>query len=461
MIMEWLLYHLAFPMLIALMVLLFMGYPVAFVLGGVGVMFGFVGWLFGEFNLVQFFNFIPRIWGGVVSDSSLVAIPMFVLMGCILERSQVAAELLSTLQIMLRRVPGGLAVAVVLMGTIMAATTGIVGASVTMLCVMAMPMMLKQGYSKELASGTIAASGTLGILLPPSIMLIIIADIMSTSVSAMFAAAIGPSLMLSFGYALWVVVYAMWKPDKAPALSDDALQIGWGEFLLLIVRGFLAPSLLILSVLGSILAGVASPSESAGFGVIGALFVALISRKLSFQILNDAVKDTIRTNGMIFFIMIGATVFAYVFRALGGDEIVADILSGMGVENHWVILIIMMVFVAILGIYLDWIEICFIVLPLFLPILSATEFAGHLGKAVYFLPWLGVLLAVNLQNSFISPPVGGSLFFLKGAAPAEVTLGDIYRGIIPFMIIQLAVLGLCILFPDIVLYIPVAAGVLD
>lgn len=458
---DWLIDHIAIFMLVAMMAALFSGVPVGFILGGLAVLFGFVGWYFDVFSLIQFFNFLPRIWGGMVTNSTLIAIPMFILMGAILEKTRVAAELLNCLQILLRRMPGGLAISVVIMGTIMAATTGIVGASVTMLCFMAMPVMLKQGYSRELASGTIAASGTLGILLPPSVMLIIMADIMSSSVTAIFASAVVPSLLLSLCYVVFIMVFAWTKPAVAPPLPADEHGTAGAAFYLRMLKGFVAPMALVLVVLGSILGGWASPSESAGFGVLGAFVVAAMSGKMSWRLLDDALNDTIRTNGMVFFILLGATLYAYVFRALGGDDIIADLLGVVGITDGWQIVIFMMVLVFILGFFLDWIEICLIIIPLFLPLLNAAEFADHLGRPAYFLPWLATLLAVNLQTSFLTPPFGGALFFLKGAAPDEVTLGHIYRGIVPFVAIQLLVLAACILVPDLVLYLPILAGLVD
>ena len=443
--------YLPILMFVALAILLFSGFPVGFVLGGVGLAFGFIGMYFDVFSQVELFNLVLRIWG-IADNLVLVAIPMFIFMGTMLERAGVAADLLHCLQVLLRRTPGGLALAVTVMGTILAATTGIIGASVVMISLMALPVMLERRYNTELATGTIAASGTLGILIPPSIMLVIMADLLGRSVGTLFVAAVFPGLILSGLYFAYIFSICRFKPELAPPLPKDVGPQTVGELVLLLMRGFIPTVFLILLVLGSIVAGWATPTEAAGVGAVGALLLAVVNRKLTWKVLKDVVERTAITNGMIFFIFVGATAFSYVFRSLGGDDLINDVVYSLGV-GPWGILAILMVVTFLLGFFFDWIEITLIVLPVFAPILAALDFGDHLPRAevVY---WFAILLAVNLQTSFLTPPFGFALFYMKGVAPPEVRIQQIYRGIIPFVMLQLVGLGLVISFPEIAMWLP-------
>jgi tripartite ATP-independent transporter DctM subunit len=458
---DWVIEHLAVVMFFVLFVFLFLGYPVAFTLGAVGVYFGFVGWFFGEFRLVQFNAIMPRIYGQAMVNQVLVAIPMFIFMGVVLERSRVAENLLKTLQILMRRVPGGLALAVCGMGTIMAATTGIVGASVIMLTLMALPTMLERAYSKELATGVIAASGTLGILIPPSIMLVIMGDLVQVPVGTLFAGAAMPGLLLSGLYMAYILMYSTVRPEAAPRLAADIGPQGWLELVVMVVKSLIPPVFLIALVLGSIFGGFATPTEAAGVGAIGALFLAWANGRLDRSMLRGCIESAALTNALVFFILLGATVFSYVFRALGGDYVFEEILRAMGITTGWQVLIFLMILVFLLGFFFDFIEICLIVLPIFLPILMRLDFTDHVGPMREAMPWITVLIAVNLQTSFLTPPFGFALFYMKGIVPPDVTLGHIYRGIIPFVVLQLIAVGLVMAFPEIALWLPRVTGFLD
>jgi tripartite ATP-independent transporter DctM subunit len=458
----WLAQHLAIVMFVALGVALFCGLPVGFVLGGIGIAFGLIGIALGEFQPIQFFNFLPRIWGGVAQNPVLVAIPMFIFMGMVLERSGIAHELLHALQVLTRGVPGGLAMSVTLMGTIMAATTGIVGASVIMLTLIALPSMLERGYQKELAVGTIASAGTLGILIPPSIMLVVMGDLLQVSVGALFAAALVPGLLLSALYLAYVGLISYLRPEFAPALPPEVGPKSRGEFWSLIGKGFLPPVFLVALVLGSIYGGWATPTEAAGVGAAGALLLAAARSKLNRRTLREVIEQAGLTNAMVFFLFFGATMFSYVFRALGGDDIVRDLLAAAGIDTGWKLLVFLQVLVFFLGFFFDWIEISLIVLPIFAPILKEIDFASHIGAGpgVAFLTWFIILLSVNLQTSFLTPPFGFTLFCMRATVPPSVSMADIYRGIVPFVLLQLFGLAVTLLFPEIALWLPRYIGLL-
>ncbi|MXU66621.1 TRAP transporter large permease [Oceanomicrobium pacificus] len=473
-------------MFIVLGVSMFSGFPVAFVLGGVGLLFGLIGIMAGEFMFIQFRTLPSRIFGGIMENLILTAIPMFIFMGTMLERSGIARDLLNCLQVLMRRVPGGLALSVTIMGTILAATTGIIGASVIMMSLLALPVMIERNYNHELATGTIAASGTLGILIPPSIMLVIMADLLSRSVGNLFVAAVFPGLILAGLYVVYIVVRCTINPKLAPALDQDlGPQTGLGVFAM-VVRSFVPPVILIGLVLGSILGGFATPTEAAGVGAMGAILLGLINlvilpslgveefvlettadtgiddhpvgggfwRELRHYIgvLADVVERTMLTNAMIFGIFIGATLFSYIFRALGGDDLVIDLVESLGLGS-WGLLFLIMALVFVLGFFFDWIEITLIVLPVFAPIIAQLDFGDHVAKfeVTY---WFAILLAVNLQTSFLTPPFGFALFYLKAVAPENVRIQEIYRGIIPFVLLQLIGLALVMSFPDIALWLP-------
>lgn len=461
--MDWLTHHLSLILFFVLAAALFCGFPVAFVLGGIAILFGALGIVLGVFEPIQFFNLLPRIWGSAASNPILVAVPMFIFMGTMLERSGVANDLLHCLQVLLRRVPGGLAMSVTLMGTIMAATTGIVGASVVMLTMIALPSMLERGYNKELAVGTIASAGTLGILIPPSIMLVIMGDLLSVSVGALFAAAVVPGLILATLYLLYILVYSFLRPDRAPALPDDVGPKTTAEFWRLIGKSFFPPVFLIALVLGSIFGGWATPTEAAGVGSLGALLLAWMNGTLSRKTLKDVIERTGLTNAMVFFIVFGATLFSFVFRSLGGDDLIVELLAAMGITTGWEILSFMLVMTFLLGFFFDWIEITLIVLPVFAPVLQAVDFGPHLGNGgpILFLTWFVIMMSVNLQTSFLTPPFGFTLFYMKGTVPPSIGMGHIYRGIVPFVVLQLIGLLMILAFPQIALWLPRTVGFLN
>ncbi len=438
-------------MLLCMALFIFTGFPVALVLGGLGLAFGLIGVAVGEFRLVHF-NALPlRIYAGSVENIILVAIPMFIFMGTMLEKSGIAEDLLYTLQILTRRLPGGLALSVTLLGTILAATTGIIGASVVLLTLMALPEMLRRGYSARLATGTIASSGTLGILIPPSIMLVLMADQLSVPVGVLFTGALMPGLVLAGLYVVYIMTKATLQPHLAPPMArDDDLQLI--QLLGMVIKTFIPPVFLIVLVLGSIFAGWATPTEASGIGAVGATLLAIFKRRLSYAVLKDVCHRAAVTNAMIFGIFVGATCFSLVFKRLGGDYLIEELINSLGV-GPWAILGMIMLVVFLLGFFLDWIEITLIVLPIFAPIIEALDFSGHIADPKMMLPWFAILLAVNLQTSFLTPPFGFALFYMKGAAKS-VKIQEIYRGIIPFVALQLIGLGLCVIFPEIVTWLP-------
>ncbi|MCG8507530.1 MAG: TRAP transporter large permease subunit, partial [Sphingomonadales bacterium] len=394
-----------------------------------------------------------RIFGGVVENLVLVAIPMFIFMGTMLEKSGVARDLLHTLQCLTRRVPGGLALSVTLLGVIMAATTGIIGASVVMITLLALPVMLDRQYDSRLATGTIAASGTLGILIPPSIMLVVMGELLATSVGTLFLAALMPGLFLAALYLIYIVTRAALAPELAPPMSREEAPESTGELLILMAKSFLPPLALILLVLGSIFAGVATPTEASGIGAAGATLLALLAGKLTFATLRDVVERSALTGAMLFGIFVGATAFSFVFALLGGHDLIVHGVEAIG-AGAWPVLILLMAVIFLLGFFFDWIEITLIVLPVFAPIIRLLDFGDHIANAELIVPWFAVLVAVNLQTSFLTPPFGFALFYMKGVAPASVKIQQIYKGIIPFVLLQLAGLAAIMAWPEIALWLP-------
>ena len=448
--------YISIAMFLTLAMLLFSGYPVAFILGGLSMLFGIIGYYLDMFSLIEFFNFVPRIWGMAAENLVLVAVPAFVFMGVMLERSGIANDLLYCVQVLLRRVPGALALAVTVMGTILAAMTGIIGASVTMMTALALPTMMRQGYSHALATGVIAASGTLGILIPPSIMLIIMADLMAISVGNVFMAAVVPGLTLAAFYLMYVATLAAVKPSLAPPLPANLLNIPKGEMLPLVIKSFLPPVFLIFLIKGSILFGFATPSEAGAVGAFGATLLAAANGRLSKNTLVSVCHTAARTVSMIFFIVISATCFAYVYRSLGGDDVVETLIIEKAGLGPWGMLILVMVIVFFLGFFLDFLEITLIVLPVFTPLIIQMDFGDHLAKAdIKF--WFIILLAVNLQTSFLTPPFGFALFYMKGIAPKEIRIQSIYKGIIPFVILQALGVVTVMAFPEVALWLMHAA----
>ncbi len=419
-----------FMFMIALLLLL-LGVPVAFAFGGVAIIFAFLipGLGMDVFQILPF-----RIYG-IMSNTTLMAVPLFIAMGLVLEKSGMAERLLVNMASLFRSVRGGLGVSVVIVGAILAASTGIVSASVVMMSIITLPLMLRAGYSKSLASGTIAASGTLGQIIPPSIILIVLGDVMSVSVSELFMGAVLPGLLLVGLYIVYILVYAYLKPEVAPALKLEE-KISFKEVLLSVVP----PLMLMFAVLGSIFAGIASPTESAAFGVIGGVILAALNKKLDIAMIKYALFETMKLSGMIFMILIGATAFSLVFNELGGTDLIVEFFSE-DIGDVWVFIGVAMLAIFLLGFFIDFIEISFIVVPILVPVMDAFGIDPV---------WFGILIAMNLQASFLTPPFGLSLFFLKGAAANLVSTIDIYKGIVPFIFLQLLALLMVVLFPDLV-----------
>jgi tripartite ATP-independent transporter DctM subunit len=458
---EWFADNLALVMFVTMFFVIFCGYPVAFVMGGMGLLFAALGWVLGVFPIASLSNILLRMWGGVAVDAVLVSIPMFIFMGSILERSGSAKDMLLATEILLKRVPGGLAVAVMVMGTILAAPIGVVGAAVVLLSLIALPQLLASGYDKHLAIGTIASAGTLGILIPPAIMLVVMAEMLNTSAGALFAAATIPGFLLSGLYLAYILLIAMAKPRLAPKLLPDYGPQTRMEFWHTMWKGLFPMTFLMVVVLGSIFAGWATATESAGVGVLGSFIIAWLNGRLNLEMVNDAIRSACRANAMVFLIFLGATGFSYVFRTLGGDDLILSTLTHFGIDTKWEMLTFVMMLIFLLGFPFEWIEICLIVLPVFAPILLKFDFADHIGDKASLMPWFGTLVAVNLQTSFMTPPFGTTLFYIKGTVPPGVTMSDVYRGVYPFVALQMIGLVLCIYFPSIVLWLPQATGLLD
>ncbi|OHD93937.1 MAG: C4-dicarboxylate ABC transporter [Sulfurimonas sp. GWF2_37_8] len=422
-------------MFIVVLVLLLVGIPVAFVFGAVSIVFAF---FIPELGF-EVFDILPFRIYGIMSNTTLMAVPLFIAMGLVLEKSQMAERLLLSMSALFRDVRGGLAVSVVLVGAMLAASTGIVSASVVMMSVIALPLMLAAGYDKGLASGTVAASGTLGQIIPPSIILIILGDVMSVSVGDLFMGAVLPGLVLVVLYIIYILTLAYFKPSVAPLhkqLAFESKKISLQEILVSIIP----PLLLMASVLGSIFAGIASPTESAAFGVVGALLLSLLNKSLSATMLKYALFESVKLSGMIFMILIGATAFSLVFNELGGSDLILEFFSE-DIGDVWIFIAVAMLSIFILGFFIDFIEISFIVVPILVPVMVAFGIDPV---------WFAILIALNLQASFLTPPFGLSLFFVKGAAGDSIKTTEIYKGIVPFILLQLAALGIVILFPDLV-----------
>lgn len=437
-------------MFLALVFGLFSSLPVGIMLMGVTLIFGSIALGIGEMRFAQITLLPNRIYGGIIENPVLVAAPMFVFMGLVLEKTRVADDLLIALQKLLRVVPGGLALAVTLVGTILAAATGIIGASVVMLTALALPTMIARGYSPSLAAGTIASAGTLGILIPPSVMLVFMGDLLTLNLAKLFVAALLPGLVLAGLYLVYIVAISAVRPEMAPKAPRDGNEKfdGWGEILLSLGL----PFLLIVAVLGSILGGIATPTEASGVGAIAALILGLVRGRLNWTALNSALDGSVRTIAMLFFIFVGATAFSYVFRLIGGEHFIVTTARSLAFGD-WGLLIMMMVMIFIMGFFFDWIEITLIMLPIFAPIVKTMQFGDHVaGPDMIY--WFAILVAVNLQTSFLTPPFGFALFYLKGAGGAHVTMAQIYRGIIPFVLVQLGALILFIWQPQIVIWLP-------
>ncbi|MEL6255318.1 MAG: TRAP transporter large permease subunit [Bacteroidota bacterium] len=441
---------LAVILFLIIFILILKGYPVAFTLGGVSVLFGLIlTWLAPDFFSFNDFYLLPYRIMGTVKNFILIAVPLFIFMGIMLEKSGLAESMLETMALLFGRIRGGLAISVVAVGAMLAASTGIVGATVVTMGLISLPTMLKRGYKTELATGVIASSGTLGQIIPPSIVLVLLADTIGSSsrgsssvdVGSMFAAAIIPGLLLVLAYIIYILIISNIKKDYAPPMPKEEVAkfLGAG-FGMRVLKAFLLPLFLIVAVLGSIFAGIASPTEAAAVGALGATLLTILQRKFSLKILQEVMQQTTHLTAMVFMILLGATTFSLIFRTLGGDDYLIELITAANLSPMaFLALVMLVIFVA--GFFIDFIEIIFIIVPVVTPIFDV------LGVDML---WVGVLIAMNLQTSFLTPPFGFSLFYLKGVAPPEVTTQHLYRGIIPFIIIQVLFLGLVIAFPEII-----------
>jgi len=436
---------------------LMLGYPVAFTLGGVSLLFAFVGEWFEVFD-DAFLEALPNRLYGIMTNETLIAVPLFVFMGVMLERSKVAEELLDTMAALFGRMRGGLGISVTLVGMLLAASTGIVGATVVTMGLLSLPTMIKRNYDPAVAAGTICASGTLGQIIPPSIILVLLGDVLSSayqqaqlemgiwdlktvSVGDLFVGAVIPGLGLVAMYLLYLLGVALFRPQKAPAAPELS---GNGSLARRVVTVLLPPLLLIVAVLGSILAGMATPTEAASVGAVGAMLLAAQRRQFNRESLREVMQSTVKVTSMVFLIFIGAAVFSLVFRGFGGDDLVEELLHNLpgGVVGAVAVVMLLMF---LLGFILDFIEITFVVVPIVGPILLAMGLDPV---------WLGIMIAINLQTSFLTPPFGFALFYLRGVAPPEVTTSAIYRGVIPFILIQLIMLGLLAWWPQLATWLP-------
>ena len=435
-------------MFAAALILLVLGYPVAFTFGAVAIYFGLgAAWLevmsdggtlmeFWE-EFLSMFSMMPFRIYSIMTNKILMAVPLFIFMGIVLQKSELAERLLEAMGTLFGKVRGGLAISTVLIGALLAASTGVVGASVVAMGVISLPIMLKYNYSKALSTGTICAAGTLGQIIPPSIVLIILADVFQLPVGDLFKAALMPGLMLVGVYVVYILIVAFIKPDIAPALPVDETHTR-RENIKKALMAIIPPLTLIILVLGSIFAGIATPTESASLGALGSIILAFLYRKLTYSLLRDAALDTVKTTSMVFAILVGATAFSMVFVYSGADEIVEHFMTTLPGEK-WGFLILSMLIIMFLGFFIDFIEISYIVVPILLPIAQTIGIDPM---------WFAILIALNLQTSFLTPPFGFSLFYLKGVSPPEVKTTDIYKGVIPFILLQILVLASIVIFPS-------------
>jgi len=451
--------YLVIGMFVSFIALLFTGFPVAWVLAGVGIIFAGVasmsdsiGWTMTGLDYNTLGLLVGRIFG-IMDNWVLIALPMFIFMGLMLDKSGIAERMMHSMQKLFGNIRGGLAVTVALIGVILAASTGIIGASVVLLGLMSLPVMLKQKYNKSLALGTIAASGCLGILIPPSIMLVIMGDQLAIPILDLFMGAVFPGLILGFLYIVYILVYCKIYPDKAP-LAVDHKEATLKDVINALID-IIPPAALIFLVLGSIFFGIATVTEASAFGAMGATLIAILYKHYSFDILKEVVIKTMNTSAYIFAIFVGATIFALILRECGGDALIESGLTGLGLGPYGIIIFVLVV-VFFLGFFLDWIEITLIILPLLGPTITNLNLQINGFGVVDYpnLTWFALLVAVTLQTSFLTPPVGFALFYLKGVCPPSVTLLDIYRGVIPFIVIQLIALVLVFLFPELVTWLP-------
>jgi tripartite ATP-independent transporter DctM subunit len=459
-------------MFIVFIVMLFRGIPVAYALVGVSLVFIVLAEFILDPNksiIREYIDFKDtriayrklfansgRFFGGVIQNPVLVALPMFIFMGLMLDQSGVAQRMMKSMQVLFGALRGGLALSVMLIGIILAASTGVVGASVVLLGVMGLPTMMAQNYSKNVATGTIAASGTLGILIPPSIMLVIMSDQLAISLGDLFMGALFPGLLLGALYIVYIVIAGILFPKSMP-LPEDREPVTM-KIVLDVALSVIPPMFLILLVLGSIFFGFATPTEASGLGALGALLLAIMNRKLDFKVFKDVSRQTLNTCGYIVGIFIAANFFAYVMRLYGGDDIIKNMVLG-SFDNPYMVVVFILFIIFLLGFLLDWIEITLIIMPLMLPVIIGLNIPVN-GFDVVDDPsvvWFAILVAVTLQTSFLTPPVGFALFYLKGVCPPGVTLAHIYRGVIPFVLLQLTGLGIVFVFPGLVTWLPAVA----
>ena len=428
----------ALILFLSILVMILYGFPVAFTLGGLSVLYA-VCFL----DPMSLAAIPPRIMG-IMTNYVLIAVPLFIFMGIMLEKSGLAEGLLESMAILFGSIRGGLAISVIIVGALLAASTGIVGATVVTMGLISLPTMLKRGYSPELATGTIASSGTLGQIIPPSVVLVLLGSVLSVSVGDLFRAAIAPGLILVTLYVLYILIIAQLRPDMAPAIPKDEIENFKGEgYISRLISSFILPLLLIITVLGSIFIGIASPTEAAGVGAMGAILLTIYQNKFTLTVLQEVMQETTKLTSMVFTILLGATVFSFVFRQLEGDLFLIELIQNSNLSPY-AFLFLVMVVVFIAGFFIDFIEIIFIIVPIVAPIFIALEVD---------LIWIGILLAINLQTSFLTPPFGFALFYLKGVAPDSVTTGQLYRGIIPFLCIQAILLMIVAAFPKLIFLI--------
>lgn len=424
---------------VALFLALLSGYPVAFTLGGVSIL---MAWFTtgGEF-----LDLMPLRIFGTMKNTVLISVPLFVFMGVMLEKSGIAERLLTTMSLLLGRVRGGLAISVIIVGALLAATTGVVGATVVTMGLLSLPAMLKRGYSPELATGTIAASGTLGQIIPPSVVLVLLGSVMDIPVGDLFVGAVIPGLLLVVSYMVYVSIYATLRPESAPSIGAEELAAFQGPgFWKRVIQAFVLPFFLILAVLGSIFAGIATATEAAAVGALAASIMTYLEGKFTMSALKDVMRETTFLTCMVFIILVGASAFGLVFREFGGDDWIVGMIKNSQLSPY-VFLALVLVAIFFAGFFIDFIEIIFIFMPVVVPVFREL----HLDML-----WIAILIAVNLQTSFLTPPFGFSLFYLKGVAPPSITTGHLYRGIVPFVILQGLVLGLLVIFPELITWLP-------
>jgi tripartite ATP-independent transporter DctM subunit len=441
---EWL----AIAMFLGFFIILMTGYPVAFSFAGTALVFGSIGWWFGAFDLSRLLV-LPNTWFGTMANFTLLAIPFFVFLGAVLEKSGLAEELLETIGVVLGPLRGGMALAVIFVGTLLAATTGVVAATVIIMGMLSMPIMLRYGYDKKLAAGVIVASGTLAQLIPPSLVLLVLSDQIGVPVGDLFLGALIPGLMLALSYALYVIAIAWLQPDLAPALPLEARTMTKTALAKRVVKAVVPPLLLIFAVLGSIFFGLATPTEAGAVGAVGACGLAAMNGKLNLKLLRDAGHATAVVTAVVMMILFSSSLFSLVFDALGGKSLITDLLVNLP-GGKIAFLIVSNLIIFLLGVFLEFVEICFIAMPLLVPA------AQKLGIDMV---WFGVVMAINLQTAFISPPVGFSLFYLQSVAPKEVTTIDIHKSALPFVVLQVIMLFLVMAFPQTVRWLVDLAAV--